>query len=180
MRRSPLAGFTMIELLIAVVVVAILAAIAIPSYSAYVVRGQRAAAKAALQQAAQYLERNYTTSGCYNYIAPTDCAGQSGAPTVVLPAALTSSPSEGPATYRVGVATFTPPSTSFSNGQYYQLSAAPCATSATACASGGTFSDPTCGALTLDNTGLQGIDTSGTGTQTPVTSGTTVSTCWQR
>ncbi|MDE2046954.1 MAG: prepilin-type N-terminal cleavage/methylation domain-containing protein, partial [Betaproteobacteria bacterium] len=47
MKKGP-HGFTLIELLIAVAVVAILAVIAIPSYESYIVRSNRAAAKAAL------------------------------------------------------------------------------------------------------------------------------------
>ncbi|MDP1606496.1 MAG: type IV pilin protein [Rhodocyclaceae bacterium] len=39
-------GFSLIELMIAVVVVGILAAIAVPSYQSYVVKGNRAAAQA--------------------------------------------------------------------------------------------------------------------------------------
>ena len=97
-------GFTMLEILIAVVVVAILAAIAIPSYSAYLVRGQRAAAKAALQQAAQFMERNYTTYGCYNSTTTVDCQGQTGNNPVSLPVGLQSAPSGGGApTYAIAL-----------------------------------------------------------------------------
>ncbi len=65
-RRS--AGFTLIELMIAVVVVGILSAIAFPSYSAYVLRAQRASAKTVLldlasQQESHFADRKrYATS----------------------------------------------------------------------------------------------------------------------
>jgi len=49
-RRS---GFTLIELMIAVAVVAILAAVAYPSYTDYVRRGNRVAAQSLLQDLAQ-------------------------------------------------------------------------------------------------------------------------------
>lgn len=58
-------GFTLIEMMIVVVVVAILSAIAYPSYTEYVRRGHRAEARAGLLQAAQWLERAATATGTY-------------------------------------------------------------------------------------------------------------------
>jgi len=59
-------GFTLLELLIAVAIIAILAAIALPSYQRYIAEGQRSDGKAALLDAAQILERCYTEHGQYN------------------------------------------------------------------------------------------------------------------
>lgn len=65
-RRS--AGFSLIEVMIAVAVVAILASIALPSYRDYIKRGKRAAAQsvlmdlAARQQAFLLDKRRYATS----------------------------------------------------------------------------------------------------------------------
>lgn len=59
-------GFTLIELMIAVAVVAILSAIALPSYNQYVLRSHRAEAKNMLLAVAQRLEQNYTLSGSYD------------------------------------------------------------------------------------------------------------------
>ncbi|MCY1440772.1 hypothetical protein D9M71_570570 [compost metagenome] len=57
-------GFTLIELMIAVAIVAILAMVAYPSYQQYVIRGNRAAAQAEMMDIAnrqqQYLLANRT------------------------------------------------------------------------------------------------------------------------
>ncbi len=66
-------GFTLVELLIAVAIVAILAAIAYPSYRNQIERSRRADAQTVLMQAAQFMERIYTENGCYNPDA--NCAG---------------------------------------------------------------------------------------------------------
>lgn len=59
-------GFTLIELMIAVAVVAILAAIAYPSYRQQILKSNRTDARVALMQAAQLLEKCYTVHGAYN------------------------------------------------------------------------------------------------------------------
>jgi type IV pilus assembly protein PilE len=59
------AGFTLIELMITVAIVAILAAIAYPSYQNHVTKTRRAAAAACAMEAAQYMERFYTTNMSY-------------------------------------------------------------------------------------------------------------------
>ena len=67
-RHAPTArptGFTLIEVLIEVAIVAILAAIALPSYNEYIRRGHRADARAGLLQAQQWLERAATATGVY-------------------------------------------------------------------------------------------------------------------
>ena len=60
-------GFTLIELMIAVAIVALLAAIAVPQYNGYVERARRTDATTALTRIAGQLERCYTPIGKYNH-----------------------------------------------------------------------------------------------------------------
>jgi type IV pilus assembly protein PilE len=65
------AGVTLIELMTVVTIVAILSAIAVPSYQNYVARTHRSAAKACLSEYAQFMERFYTTNLTYVGAAPS-------------------------------------------------------------------------------------------------------------
>jgi type IV pilus assembly protein PilE len=90
-------GFSLIELMIVIAIVAILAAIALPSYRAYILRANRAQAKVDLMQTAQTLERQYTVNR--DYTANATICGQT------LP-----SPPSGGAVYNMTtVCTQTPP-----------------------------------------------------------------------
>ena len=60
-----LSGFTLIELMITVAILAIIAAVAIPSYTSYVDRGKRAEARAALLDIAARQERYYSNNRKY-------------------------------------------------------------------------------------------------------------------
>jgi len=64
-RNTPARGFTLIELMIALVVAGLLAAIAYPGYQQYVQRGRRADAKGSLVEMAQFMERYYSENNSY-------------------------------------------------------------------------------------------------------------------
>lgn len=158
-----LRGFSLLELMIAVVIVAILLTTAIPSYWEYVARGKRAAARTGLMEAAAFLERSFTTNGCYNRTTVATCQSQTGA-TLALPAALTRAPSDGRASYAIAV--------DFSgnaNGQAYTLTATPCAAAGTCPAGSDAFNDTKCGALSITQAGVRGE----TGSED-------LAFCWQR
>jgi type IV pilus assembly protein PilE len=119
-------GFTLIEVMITVAIIAILASIALPSYSEYIAKGNRASARASLLEAQQFMERFYAVNDAYNM----DKAG--GA--VALPLSLRTSPVESPK-YNISI------SASASNS--YTLTATPIGTDK-------------CENLTLSNTGVKG------------------------
>lgn len=58
-------GFTLIELMVAVLIIGVLAAIAYASYQNLVVNSRRASATACLMETAQFMERFYTTNQTY-------------------------------------------------------------------------------------------------------------------
>jgi type IV pilus assembly protein PilE len=64
MKKSPY-GFTLIELMIAVAIVGILAALAYPQYVEYVAKGRRAECRSALLLAAQRMEKFYSNNNQY-------------------------------------------------------------------------------------------------------------------
>nr|WP_314629190.1 type IV pilin protein [uncultured Noviherbaspirillum sp.] len=78
MDRAPSAGFTLIELLISVAIVAILSAVAIPSYTDHVRRGHAAAATAALATLRVSLEQFYQDHRRYGASETSETTGACG------------------------------------------------------------------------------------------------------
>jgi type IV pilus assembly protein PilE len=71
---SAAAGFTLIQLLITVAIVAILATVGYPSYRAQIVQSRRAAMQSDLLALAQFFERRHAENGCYNEGDDGDCS----------------------------------------------------------------------------------------------------------
>ncbi|ALX12848.1 pilus assembly protein PilE [Burkholderia cepacia JBK9] len=120
------AGFTLIELMIVLAIVAVLAGWGIPSYREHVVRVHRASAVSALYRAAQFLE------------------ALDGAPPSALPDALAQAPPDGRAVYRL---TLLRPDGGDAPVSY-ELEASPLDT--------GPMHDDACGTFTLRSDGTKG------------------------
>ena len=75
-------GFTLMEMMIAVAIIGILAAVAIPSYQKYVQKTHRTDAQAALVEMAQTMERSYART--YTYKALAVGGADSGTPSAAI------------------------------------------------------------------------------------------------
>ena len=131
--QAAIRGFTLIEVMIVVAIIGILAAVAYPSYTESVRRGDRNAARAALLDAQQFMERYYAANNRYSQPKVGSVADDTTAP--ALPNRLAAIPVESPK-YDLTISAVTVNS--------YTLTAAPRVTS------------DRCGSLTLTNTGVKG------------------------
>ncbi|WGS87942.1 type IV pilin protein [Methylomonas sp. UP202] len=123
-------GVTLIELMVAVGIVGILSAIAIPSYFEYVARGNRTDAKAILLENAQFLERNFTEVNTYS----NDSSGHE----LTIP--FTTSPKTGTALYNISATL---------SATTYLLTATP--------VSGSRMDGDKCGNLSLNQLGQKSV-----------------------
>ena len=143
-------GFTLVELLTAMVIAAILLAVAIPSYRTQTQKSRRTEAKTALLDLASREERFNSTNSAYSS-TPSNL-GYSGTWPLKV----------GSGYYQITacVAATTTCGTDTGTGQAFLLTAQPVGTQA---------NDTQCGSFTLDSTGLQKVTGSSSGSP---------STCW--
>ena len=136
-RRTRTFGFTLIEIVIAMLIVAVLASVALSSYSGYMARARRADARTQLLQVSQFMQTFYSAN---------DSFLQDRAANAVLsqiPAALLQSPADSTKIYSLSI-----PSATLSDSGF-EIRMTPL--------SGGVLSTDQCGAFTLTSTGVRGV-----------------------
>jgi len=147
-------GFTLIELMIALVIVAILAGLALPAYQDSVIKSRRSEAKAALLDLQNRMERFFIDKNTYNNACITG-VGTCASGNSVLGSATTEN-----GYYQLSI-------TVTGGGTGYTLKAAP---------QGAQTKDTKCQTLTLTNTGAKGVaGPAPTGTPAPTSS---AANCW--
>jgi type IV pilus assembly protein PilE len=75
MKYKRIRGFTLIEIMVVVAIIGILAAIAIPNYSNYVIKGARTSAQTELLQLAALQEKIFLNSSAYSVSITTNYDG---------------------------------------------------------------------------------------------------------
>jgi type IV pilus assembly protein PilE len=119
-------GFTLIELVIVTLIIAVLTAVALPSYQKHAENARRADARNLLLAAQQYMQRYFAANNTY--------IGAN------LPSNLLQSPAQGKAEYQITVTNATVST--------FALQATP--------AAGGSMTQDKCGVLSLTSTGQRG------------------------
>jgi type IV pilus assembly protein PilE len=139
--RSRMRGVTLIELMTVVVVLAVLASIAVPTYRQYLIRSQRSEAKIALLQLQTAQEKFYMQNNTYTDKVTTSSTAT--VPGLGLPGLSETGKYDITATITTG-------------GQTYTATATPHA-------GGGQTDDKDCAKFTITDRGVRGV----TGTKTP-------------
>ncbi|WP_250492697.1 type IV pilin protein [Caballeronia sp. GAWG1-1] len=141
-------GFTLLELIIALCIVAIIATFAVPAYRQHVAKAHRLDAAAASMRAVQYIE-------CTRL-------AQSATDAVTLSAGMDQAPSSGAPVYRLAVL----PESATNGG--YSIEATPVAY--------GPMQDDSCGVFIVDATGVRSNRTTGSAATALDTAQSTA--CW--
>jgi type IV pilus assembly protein PilE len=137
-------GFTLIELIIAVAIVGILAALALPAYTSYIARARRADARTQLLQVAQYMQRFYAANDRFDQ----DRSGTSVA--TAIPSGITISPVGSTPIYQLNSAITTLATATFTvTSTDYTLSMAPI--------SAGSMASDACGIFILTSRGVRSV-----------------------
>lgn len=133
--RIAVHGFSLIELLVALAIVGVLAAVAYPSYTEQVRKSRRSDCAGAMASLGNAMERHYTVNS--SYLGAADGGADTGTPAIF---ATTCPVDGGRATYDLTIQAAT--------ASTYTLRATPT----------GAQADDKCGSFTLTNTGLKGIE----------------------
>lgn len=158
LHRRPASGFTLIEVMITVAIVGILAAVALPSYTSYIKRANRADARTQLLQVAQFMQRFYAANDTY-------VQDRGPTPTAVIdavPGNLKQSPGDPTTTalYTLSIPTAT--------ASTFEIRMNP--------VSGGKMAGDECGSFTLTSVGVRGVLV---GSATTPDTGTLRNKCWK-
>jgi type IV pilus assembly protein PilE len=155
--RARSGGFSLIELIVVMGILAVLIKTAVPAYGEYMARGKRTDAKTSLQQASFFMERNQASTFLYD----KDPSGAAVTDATLESKGLGQVPAHGEAAYKITFASGSPTAAS------YILLAQP--------QGGQAIIDSACGTLAMDHTGKRGLWVGGT-----ILSNEDADQCWRR